>query len=82
MDVLRMPRTRSSQKSLCLIALAALLVVGGTAHANKPNSPIKKTLDGRCLTPDHPDYWDTKIYIAKPSVEACVASGGQIVASN
>ena len=65
------------------IAAAALLLSCSTAVlADKPKSPIKKTLDGRCLTPDHPEYWKTKIYIAKPSVESCVASGGQLVAAN
>lgn len=38
---------------------------------------IKKTLDGRCLTPDHKDYWETKVYVAKPSMEACIKSGGK-----
>lgn len=66
------------------ILLAALLLSlsSAVAMADKPVSPIKKTLDGRCLTPDHPDYWKTNIYIAKPSVESCIASGGQLVAAN
>lgn len=38
---------------------------------------VKKTLDGRCLAPDHPEYWETNIYVAKPSMEACVKSGGK-----
>ncbi len=38
---------------------------------------IKKTLDGRCLAPDHKDYWETKVYVAKPSMEACIKSGGK-----
>jgi hypothetical protein len=65
-----------------LVAALLLALSSGTVLADKPKSPIKKTLDGRCLTPDHPDYWKTNIYIAKPSVESCIASGGQLVASN
>ena len=38
---------------------------------------IKKTLDGRCLAPDHEDYWKTKVYVAKPSMEDCLKSGGR-----
>ena len=72
----------AKNKTACFAIAAALLVsMVGTAYADKPKSPIKKTLDGRCLKPDHPDYWNTKIYIAKPSVQSCVASGGQLVAS-
>ncbi len=71
-------------RKLSHILLTAMLLTlsSGAAMADKPNSPIKKTLDGRCLTPDHPDYWETNIYIAKPSVESCIASGGQLVAAN
>ncbi len=49
------------------------------ASAKKPVSPVKKTMDGRCLTIKHADYWKTKIYVSKPTLAACVASGGRKV---
>ncbi len=73
---------RKNSASTLLIAGALALLLCGNAMADKPRSPIKKTLSGECLKPDHPEYWNTKIYIAKPTVEACIASGGQLIASN
>jgi hypothetical protein len=58
-----------------------LLLVAPVPSAAEPEKLIKKTLDGRCLAPDHPEYWDTKIYVAKTSMEQCVASGGTDVAT-
>ena len=57
----------------CLIAMP----VHGTAR--KPAVLIKKTMDGRCLTINHTDYWKTKIYVGKPNLGACIASGGRKV---
>lgn len=63
------------------ILLSAACVVGlvsapGIAADNVKHI-VKKTMDGRCLAPGHPSYWDTKIYIKKASMQACVASGGK-----
>ncbi len=63
------------------ILLSAACVVGlasapGIA-ADSVKHIVKKTMDGRCLAPGHPSYWDTKIYIKKASMQACVASGGK-----
>lgn len=49
------------------------------ASAPKPIQLVKKTMDGRCLEKQHPDFWKTKIYVAKPTVAACIASGGRKV---
>jgi hypothetical protein len=75
--------TRPSVRVLTL--MLGLLVAGLAsspaleASAKKPVSPVKKTMDGRCLTIKHADYWKTKIYVSKPTVAACVASGGRQV---
>ncbi len=66
--------------SLTVAASFAALLATGSAAAD--DVLIKKTLDGRCLAPDHPEYWDTKIYVAKTSMDACVASGGKPESSN
>jgi len=62
-----------------VLFVACLLSPSLHAAAKKPVSPIKKTMDGRCLTKTHSDYWKTKIYVAKPTVAACLASGGRKV---
>ena len=69
----------SSNKTIATLTVAALCAVGAIHVVADEDIPelVKKTLDGRCLADDHPDYWDTKIYIAKPSMDACVASGGK-----
>ena len=61
--------------------LLGTLLVGAAAHAApaQPKIIIKKTMDGRCLTKVHKDYWKTKIYVAKPNLGACIASGGRPV---
>lgn len=56
-------------------AVAGLAALAGPAVAEE--TMIKKTLDGRCLAPDHKEYWKTKVYVAKPSMEACLKSGGR-----
>ncbi len=58
---------------ICALALGSALAV--PAHADE--SMVKKTLDGRCLASTHKDYWETKVYVAKPSMAACVKSGGK-----
>ncbi|MEM6708878.1 MAG: hypothetical protein AAF648_08850 [Pseudomonadota bacterium] len=61
-----------------ILALSALIALcAGAQPLLAAESVIKKTLDGRCLAPNHPDYWKTKVYTAKPSMEACLKSGGK-----
>ncbi|MEZ5596099.1 MAG: hypothetical protein R3E84_06850 [Pseudomonadales bacterium] len=62
---------------LAILTLSLGLSSSLLAAGPVPVSPIKKTLDGRCITKDHADYWKTKIYVAKPTLEACLASGGR-----
>ena len=63
-----------SNAGRCSLALAAgLLAVSAFAAEDV----VKKTLDGRCLAPDHPEYWKTNVYVAKPSMEECLKSGGR-----
>ena len=57
--------------------LAAVLLLSASGLSYGAEDMVKKTLDGRCLAPDHPDYWKTKVYVAKPSMEACIKSGGR-----
>ena len=68
---------QQSVTSIKRTALALAFAVAVAAPVSAVDSPIKKTLDGRCLTPEHPDYWDTNVYIAKPSMDACLKSGGR-----
>jgi len=70
---------RALALTLALFVAGGVLSPGIEASAKKPVSPIKKTMDGRCLTTKHADYWKTKIYVSKPTVAACVASGGRQV---
>jgi hypothetical protein len=65
--------------ALALCITASFNLSEAEASAKKPVSPVKKTLDGRCLTTTHADYWKTKIYVSKPTLAACVASGGRQV---
>lgn len=63
-------------KILCLgLTLALAGLTATTVSADE--TVIKKTLDGRCLTPEHDDYWETRVYVAKPSMEECLKSGGR-----
>lgn len=73
----RLTRRLTLALALCLATPFALS--GVEASAKKPVSPVKKTMDGRCLTTKHADYWKTKIYVSKPTMAACVASGGRQV---
>ena len=70
---------RSRIARLVALALVLLAPAALAAAPKKPVSPVKKTMDGRCLTTKHKDYWKTKIYVAKPTLDACVASGGRKV---
>ena len=63
-----------------VLLVASLLAT--SAHGAAPKKPaqlVKKTMDGRCLTNKHPDYWKTKIYVGKPNLGSCIASGGRRV---
>ncbi|MGI9325396.1 MAG: hypothetical protein ACR2PZ_09275 [Pseudomonadales bacterium] len=64
-----------ARKSSALAGALLTICVSGASFAD--GDTIKKTLDGRCLAPDHKDYWETKVYVAKPSMEACIKSGGK-----
>lgn len=65
----------SRVKNLSLLAGAMLVLGTGMAVANE--TMVKKTMDGRCLAPEHKDYWETKVYVAKPSMAECIKSGGK-----
>ncbi len=65
---------RSSQTRM-VSAFALTLMIAGPALAAE--TMVKKTLDGRCLDASHKDYWETKVYVAKPSMAACLKSGGK-----
>jgi len=65
--------------SMTILLVAGLLAMPVHGATKKPATLIKKTMDGRCLTIKHTDYWKTKIYVGKPSVEACISSGGRKV---
>ncbi|MDA1075693.1 MAG: hypothetical protein O3A63_13170 [Proteobacteria bacterium] len=67
---------RGDWKKRSLGCWLAVFLYSGAALAEPPAELIKKTLDGRCLAPNHPEYWDTKIYVAKTSMQACIESGG------
>ena len=67
--------TRLTNGTRILLMAVVLLCSAGLAQAAE--DMVKKTLDGRCLAPDHPEYWKTKVYVAKPSMEACLKSGGR-----
>ena len=69
------PKTHSSRWLFALAAVVGLM--GPVASAGEVKHIVKKTMDGRCLAPGHPEYWDTKIYVKKTSMRACVASGGR-----
>ena len=62
-----------------VLLMAGLLAMPVHGAAKKPAILIKKTMDGRCLTINHTDYWKTKIYVGKPNLGACIASGGRKV---
>lgn len=79
LDSLRSRTTRMLTLALALCITMPLTLSGAEASAKKPVSPVKKTLDGRCLTTKHTDYWKTKIYVSKPTMAACVSSGGRQV---
>ncbi len=64
---------------MTVLLIAGMLTLSAHAADRKPAVLIKKTLDGRCLTISHTDYWKTKIYIGKPNLGACIASGGRRV---
>lgn len=61
------------------LLVASLLAMPVHGAAPKPATLVKKTMDGRCLTNSHVDYWKTKIYVGKPNLGACIASGGRKV---
>lgn len=60
-----------------LACAAALAIAGPVTSAGEVKHVVKKTMDGRCLAPGHPQYWETKIYVKKNSMRSCVASGGK-----
>ncbi|MFK7913046.1 MAG: hypothetical protein AB8B93_03960 [Pseudomonadales bacterium] len=66
----------SRVKSFLLLA-AVMLAISAAAPAVADESMVKKTMDGRCLASDHKDYWETKVYVAKPSMAECLKSGGK-----
>lgn len=66
----------SRVKTVSMLA-AGLLAASLTAPALANESMVKKTMDGRCLASNHKDYWDTKVYVAKPSMAECLKSGGK-----
>ncbi|MCR9276384.1 MAG: hypothetical protein NXH85_00320 [Pseudomonadaceae bacterium] len=71
-------KSRASFKAIALSAACVVgLISGPGLAADNVKHIVKKTMDGRCLSSDHPSYWDTKIYIKKASMQACVASGGK-----
>ena len=65
--------------STTILLVAGILTMPVRADDKKPATLIKKTMDGRCLTISHTDYWKTKIYVGKPNLGACIASGGRKV---
>lgn len=73
------PFKRALTLTLALFVAGLVMSPGLEASTKQPVSPVKKTMDGRCLTTKHADYWKTKIYVSKPTMAACVASGGRQV---
>ena len=66
----------SRVKNISVLA-ATLLAISATPSVFADESMVKKTMDGRCLASDHKDYWETKVYVAKPSMAECLKSGGK-----
>ncbi len=64
---------------MTVLLVTSLLAMPVHGAAPKPAVLVKKTMDGRCLTNKHPEFWKTKIYVGKPNLGACIASGGRKV---
>ena len=68
---------RLNQRTRRLLAAGAAVLACTAGVAFAAEDMVKKTLDGRCLAPDHPEYWKTNVYVAKPTMEDCLKSGGR-----
>ncbi|MDP6469571.1 MAG: hypothetical protein QF921_06925 [Pseudomonadales bacterium] len=54
-----------------------IVLAGATGHVAAAEPFVKKSLDGACLPMSHPEFYETKIYVRKNTMQECVASGGK-----